>query len=301
MWPSTERITPPVPELNSVPSRGVEPPPPLYRVSGRAPVGLYIHQLWRARHFIRTQAFARAVTRHEGMLLGNLWLVFAPLLDALGYYLLFAVILKIDRGIPNFPAFLATGIFLFSYTSRCVSSSAGLIRGNRGLIRAFNFPRMTLPIAAIVREAMNMVPTLLVLAIFVVVIPPHAKPTLLWVMLPVVLTLQTIMNLGLALVIARVTHWFPDVKHLIGFVTRFWMYFSGVMFSLQRFVDQPTILAVMQANPAYMVLDMSRQLLLYDTQPDVTEWGKLAAWAFGLLTIGFFYFWAGETTYGRER
>ena len=44
--------------------------------------------------------------------LGQLWQVLTPLLNAAVYYLIFGIILDTSRGVPNFPAFLITGIFM---------------------------------------------------------------------------------------------------------------------------------------------------------------------------------------------
>ena len=51
---------------------------------------------------------------------------------------------------------------------------------------------------------------------------------------------------------------------------------------------------------SYQVIDMARDLILYNTQPAIESWLILANWAFATLIIGFFYFWAGEVTYGKE-
>lgn len=283
----------------STAARGAQAPE-LLPVSGRMPVGLYILELWENRHFISTQAFARASTRYEGMLLGNLWMVLSPMLDAAGFFLIFSVLLKVDRGIPNFPAFLVVGIYLFTYSSRSVTAASGIIRSNKALVRAFSFPRMALVLSAILREAVMLIPTVFVMFAFVLIIRPPSLPTKFWLLVPVVVIVQTMFNLGLALIIARASDKLPDLQHLISFVTRFWMYLSGVMFSIDRFVDNPIAYQAIQLNPTYQVIDMARDLILYNTQPAIESWLILANWAFATLIIGFFYFWAGEVTYGKE-
>ena len=92
----------------------------------------------------------------------------------------------------------------------------------------------------------------------------------------------------------------PTCASCSGFFSRFWMYGSGVMYSIERWVEHPTALAVMQVNPAYCVLEISRDLLLYARMPDLTLWLTLAAWAVVTPLLGFLYFWQGEEAYGRE-
>ncbi len=79
-----------------------------------------------------------------------------------------------------------------------------------------------------------------------------------------------------------------------------WRYGSGVMFSLDRFVTHPTVLEILQLNPAYCVLELSRELLLYGTTPDPKLWLTLTAWAVVTPVLGFLYFWQAEEDYARE-
>ncbi len=47
----------------------------------------------------------------------------------------------------NYPAFLLTGMFVFTYTQRRCTAGAKSISGNLSLIRALHFPRAALPLA----------------------------------------------------------------------------------------------------------------------------------------------------------
>ena len=86
----------------------------------------------------------------------------------------------------------------------------------------------------------------------------------------------------------------------LGFFTRLWMYGSGVMYSIERFVSHPTVMAVVEINPLYCVLEISRDLLLYDTMPALRLWLTLGAWAVATPVLGFLFFWQGEEEYGRD-
>jgi teichoic acid transport system permease protein len=47
-----------------------------------------------------------------------------------------------------------------------------------------------------------------------------------------------------------------------------------------------------------VVLDMSRDLLLYGQMPDLRSWGLLVGWALLFGVGGFLFFWRGEERYG---
>jgi teichoic acid transport system permease protein len=269
-------------------------------VGQRPPIGAYVRSLWGRRHFIVADSRARAFSGNRDTLLGNAWLVGRPVLDGLAYFLIFGVILGTSRGVDNFIGFLLVGVFLFSFTSRCLTGGAGVMASGKNLIRAFAFPRAAIPIALVLREAISVIPVIVTMLVMIVAIPPHATITWRWALFPLVLLLQLMFNAGLVFYAARITSAVPDLKMLLNFMSRFWLYGSGVMFSLDRFITHPTVLEVLQYNPAYCVLELSRDLLVYGRTPELTLWLTLGAWAVVTPVLGFLYFWAAEEDYGRE-
>lgn len=268
-------------------------------VSGRPPFREYLTQLLERRHFITLQAWSQSTTQHRGMLLGNAWLILGPALDGLTYFLIFGLILQITRGMENYFGFLVIGVFMFTYTTRCITGSVGVISANRGLIRAFTFPRASLPLASLLREAISMAPVLLTLAILLVAVPPHAQVSSYWLLVPFIFALQTTFNLGLSFIVARLGHAFPDLRHLISYGTRLWMYASAVMFGIERWESIDFLAPYMRSNPMYIFLDSYRTLLLEGAMPSASAWTALTAWSLCTFVFGVVFFWAREVDYGR--
>jgi len=271
--------------------------PPLRPVGGRPALPQYIWLLWQRRHFINADSRTRAFSGNRDMLLGNLWLVGQPILRGLIYFLIFGLILQTSRGIENFPGFLMIGVFLFGYTSSCATSGVSSMMSARNMIQSFSFPRAAIPLAVFFRETWSMVPIVGTLILLLFVMPPGTTVTWTWIYFPLVLLLQAMFNTGVVLYAARFGAALPDLKHLLTFFVRLWFYSSGVMFSLDNFVSHPVWLMIMKANPLYLVLDMSRDLLLYDTVPLTHYWVVLGCWAVITPVLGFLYFWQGEETY----
>jgi len=117
-------------------------------VSGRRPpLAEYTRRLWGRRHFIVAFATARLTATYTAARLGQVWQVMTPLLNAAVYYLIFGLLLGTKHDIPNFIAYLCTGVFVFQFTQSAVLSGTRSIADNLGLIRALHFPRACLPIA----------------------------------------------------------------------------------------------------------------------------------------------------------
>lgn len=280
-------------------AKGLDPSG-LSRIGVRPPLVEYVHQLWQRRHFIWYDAHHRASTQNSRMRLGNLWLFLRPLVDASFYFIIFGLVLDAGRGMENFPAFLIIGILLFRSTATSISGGAGVLRNNKSMIKAFTFPRASIPIATVLQATMTAAFTMGVMCLAIIAIPPHAFPQISWVLLIPIFAIQTVLNLGLMFITARIGFHLPDMANVLGVLSRFLMYGSGVMFPITRFVDDPTVIAALEMNPLFQIIDMMRTALLDGQVPDLRAWAISILWAVGTLVVGFIYFWRAEESYGRE-
>lgn len=280
-------------------AKGLDPSG-LKRIGVRPPLGDYLRQLWQRRFFIWYDSRHRASTQNSRMRLGNIWLFLRPLVDASFYFIIFGLVLKVGRGMENFPAFLIIGVLLFRSTATSITSGTGLLRANRSLIRAFTFPRASIPISAVLQATMTAVFTVLVMVLTIMVIPPFVFPQWSWILIIPIFLIQTTLNLGLMFITARIGFHVPDLANVLGVASRFLMYGSGVMFPIERFVENETAQNIITLNPLYQVIDMMRTVLLDGQTPEPRAWIISISWALGILLIGFLYFWRAEESYGRE-
>lgn len=271
------------------------------RVGTRPGLGSYLKQIWDFRHFIIFDSRSRIAGETADDNLGRLWMVLNPILLGAAFFLVFGVMLGTGRGIENFIAYLIIGVFMYRFSATTVVAGSKAITGNRSLVTAFNFPRMTLPIAINVREMMRHVTTYLTMFALVLLIPPLEPLSWKWLLFIPVVAMQFLFNLGLSLVLARIVADWNDFTHIIAFGTRIWMYLSAIFYGVERFEHLPIVLNFMYANPLFCVLDITRDVILYDAWPDPMRWIVLGAWTVGLLIIGTIIFWQGEEKYGRER
>lgn len=267
--------------------------------SARPPLRAYVKQLWQRRHFIVSFATSKTITQYSGARLGQVWQVLTPLLNAAVYYLIFGVLFDAKRGIPNYTAFLLTGVFVFTFTQRSVNSGARAIGGNLGLIRALHFPRASLPLAYTLVELQQLAISMGVLAILVVV--TGEALTWAWLLLVPALLMQTMFNVGISMAIARVGAFTQDINQLLPFILRTWLYVSGVFFSIsERTASFPGwIRTVMEANPGAVYIELARDALIESHAADSKFWIYGVVWAIVGLAVGFWYFWSAEEKYGR--
>lgn len=271
--------------------------------SGRLPsLPEYTRELWAYRYFIRAHASAKMTSALGNTKLGAVWQVLTPIINAALYYVIFGKILGGHDDVPNFIAYLCIGVFVFQFTQSAVQSGSNSITGNLGLIRALNFPRASLPLSAALVEIRNFVVALLVLMGIVLITgePVTAE----WLMVPPALVLQSIFNVGFGLFIARFSSKLRDVKQLIPFVMRFWLYGSAVLYPVTKFgqVLSGWPLQVVEANPMLVFIELMRYALI-EGAPIANSltvlWIEATVWSLLFGIGGFVYFWRGEKGYGR--
>lgn len=270
----------------------------LRRLAVRPSALAYIKQLIGRRSFIVAQAKAQANDRSKQYRLWRLWLVVNPLLDVLLFVFLFGFILKASRGIENYPGYVIIGVVFMRMITGMVTRGSLLMRQSRNLIKAFDFPRASIVFSQSVRHFIeNLIPAIIALVLSVALQFPQIHSTVLLV-IPLYLMLH-IFGCGLMMVTARITTTIPDLNALVQVAAQAWFFLSGVMYTLDRFDESPTIKSLMENNPGYLFLTAIRGSVLYGEMPSAITWLELTAWTLGVFTFGFILFWRFEDKYIR--
>jgi teichoic acid transport system permease protein len=264
----------------------------------------YLREIWSYRHFITSYSNAKITSSLGQTRLGMLWQVLTPMFNAAVYYVIFGLLLNTSRDVKNFIPYLCIGVFLFGFTQTVTLSGISSITGGLGLIRALHFPRAALPISVVLIELRNMVASMSVLIVIVLV---TGEPvTLEWLLVAPILLVQATFNLGLAMLGARLGSKLIDIRQIVPFFMRVWMYGSAVLYTPARFAKMfehhPTLLAIVESNPLLIYIELMRHALMEDVKlvgPLWELWLKAIAWAVIAFSVGFVYFWRGEKGYGR--
>ncbi|TVP73564.1 MAG: ABC transporter permease [Nitriliruptor sp.] len=275
--------------------------PHLRRVGTRLPLREYLRELWRRREFAITVPLGELRAQNQDSALGQIWHLLNPLLLIAVYYLIFGVLLQVEerRGVDNYLPFLIVGVIVFNFTRSSIQTGARMIVKNRKLVQSINFPRAILPLSAIVSEAIAHLYALPVMLVLVMLVQGGPPPQWTWLLLIVVFVFQTMFNLGISMVVARLSFHFRDVQQLLPFALRLYFYSSGVLIPINiDIIPNPTVVAILQLNPAYLLVEMAREAVLVGPL-DPQVWLRGALWSVAMLVGGFWYFRAAENEYGR--
>jgi len=253
------------------------------------PLRPYLQELWRRRRFALHLAQTSLKARHVDSALGMLWLVINPLMLALVYYLLIAVLLGSKNSGPDYFAHLLSGLFAFYFTLTSISQGAKSVTSGGKLIMNIAFPKALLPLSSVMAALLTYIPMIAVYAVFHVA---TGQPvTLRLLLLPIVLLLHTIMNLGFAMFFATLTVYFRDTASFLPYFLRVWLYVSPVLWTLQDVPDR--LRPIVAVNPLYAVLGAWHDLL-DGVFPSPALWLGAVAWALAVFAVGAWFLLSRE-------
>lgn len=265
-------------------------------VHGSSGLGPYLAAMWFRRSYIWFVARSTLRERQMNTVLGNLWHLLNPILQIGVYYLIFGIVLEVDRGVDNFITFLTIGTLTFTFCQRSTISGAGSIVQNLGLIRAVDFPRAILPVTSTLTATLAMLPSFLIIGVVAMITGETPSPR--WLLLIPTMALLAVFNIGAAMYAARATSAVRDVQQVLPFVFRILLYASGVLFNATAYADG-AYRWLFTLNPLYAFITIARWTIL-GGDVSLSLFVSAVLWTIGITVTGFLWFRAGEASYGRS-
>jgi teichoic acid transport system permease protein len=137
---------------------------------------------------------------------------------------------------------------------------------------------------------MRFIPTMIVYAVFHVIVGLPLGPQLLWA-LPIV-ALLLVLAAGAAMITAAVQVYFRDLRNILTYFLRIWLYASPVLYFADEVPDRFRL--ILAANPMYPLLGPLSDAVNLGENPSIglLAWG--AAWSVGMFIVGALFFISRE-------
>ena len=242
---------------------------------------LFLSKAIYLRDLLRELVLRDIKVQYKSSILGVAWSLLNPLFQLLVFIFLFRVVMPL--GITNYGAFAFSGMLAWSWFQLSMMQATGAITSHRELIRRPGFPAAVLPVITVATNLMHLLFALPLLLGFIFVSTGKLDVTIL--ALPLVMTLQFILTLSLAYVLATANVLFRDTQHLVGVFLQLLFYFTPVFYSAQQVPQKYKTLY--QLNPMVHIVGAYRDLLLFGKMPNLTMMLFLALAATGLLIVGY--------------
>lgn len=264
-------------------------------------MGGWWNNLWQRRDLLGILIVRNLKIRYKGSFLGFFWSLLSPLLLII-IYGVFAAILRFNENRPNYLQFLVIGITCWQFLSMCLNDSLYAVLGNGNLVKKTAFPRLILPLAMVSANLVNFMLTWCVLFPYLLIV---RMPMQHLYFLPLILLFQTMLALGLALMLSASNVFFRDTEHILGTGTLAWFFLSPIMYPIELQLDflSERLQWLVFLNPMTGILYAYRQLLMSTGMPDVQNLplsylGISGGICLVVLGLGFWIYQSAQARFG---
>ncbi len=276
----------PVPEkTKSVPIFRIEP--------SRGWVALQLSELWEYRELLYFFIWRDIKVRYKQTVLGAAWAIIQPFFSMVVFSLFFGRLANIPSdGIP-YPIFSYTALVPWTFFANGLSNASNSIVGNGNLIKKVYFPRLAMPITAMLSGIVDFVLAFLVLLGMMAYYGIMPTLNVLW--LPLLLLLAMMVSLGAGLWLSALNVQFRDVRYIMPFLIQLWLFSTPIAYPSSLLSE--TWRTLYGINPMVGVVEGFRwALLATDTAPGLPVVVS-SLMALALLISGAFYFRRMEKTF----
>jgi len=244
-------------------------------------LGTVLVSLYRYRSLLKALVLKDLKLKYRGSVFGFLWSLANPLLMIVVYTLAFTFILGMRT--KMFAFYLMLGQLAWAFFASSLMMSTASIVDNSGLLRTVVFPRAILPIATVL---FNFAQYLLTIGVFLPLMfawyrIPLVEPMLLF---PVVLVLHVAFTIGIALILATITVFFRDVRHLVEVALAVLFWLTPIVYELDRVPERLRLLILLSPMSPFVIA--YQKLLFFREWPEATVCLVAVIYAVGAFVAG---------------
>ena len=249
--------------------------------------------MWEARELILLLARRDVHLRYQYSVAGFGWAVLQPLLTIL-VLALFRILMggSTSFGMP-YPVYAGTVLVPWTFFAHSMNQSSNCLLKHTAVMIKVRFPRLALPLAAVMGAAADFAAALVLLPILMIYyrIPPHVTLLALPIFAGYLIVLAIAIGIWLSLLNARLR----DTANALPFVTQLWFFLSPIAYVSEMLPVKWRLLAGL--NPMEGILEGFRWCVFGSASPMLGRWLVLSGvMTAGLLVTGVVAFLAGEET-----
>jgi ABC-type polysaccharide/polyol phosphate export permease len=204
--------------------------------------------------------------RYKNSVLGFFWSLANPLVQVATITIVFKYILNV--GIPNYSAYLLCAFLPWTFFQMSVLDAAQSVLFHGDLVKKTYFPREILPASIVISNLIHFILALLVFFVYLLVLGTPILVT--WLLLPVVIFFQLLLNMGVAFFVSCLNVFYEDIKYLVTVLLSLFFYLTPVVYLVEQIAFskripaayQPLLVKLYYINPLSMLITAYRKLLL---------------------------------------
>jgi lipopolysaccharide transport system permease protein len=256
-------------------------------------VSLKLGELWAYRELLYFLVWRDIKVRYKQTALGAAWAVIQPFFTMVVFSLFFGRLGKMPSDNVPYPIFAYAALVPWTFFANGLTESSNSLVGSANLIRKVYFPRLAVPVAAVLAGLVDFAVAFAVLVGMMLYYGVAPTANIIW--LPLFLLLALAAALGTGLWLSALNVQFRDVRYVVPFITQFWLFATPIAYPSSLLPEPWRTLYGL--NPMAGVVEGFRWTLLgTNTKPGAMV-ALSALVALLLVAGGAFYFRRMEKTF----
>ena len=255
-------------------------------------------EFWHYRDLIILFVKRNYSTKYKQTILGPLWLILNPLITVSLYALVFGNLAGLSTdGSPQFTFYLCSNA-IWSYFATCITSTASTFTDNAAIMGKIYFPRLVMPISAVLTGLLDLVIQVMMLAViivFYICTGTHIDIGSQLVFAPLLILQVALLGLGCGIIIAACTTKYRDLAVLVSFGVQLWMYASPVVYATTTIPER--FKSIYMCNPMAPIISSWRYSILGTGEFPIGFWGISWGVTIAVLFLGIILFSRIEKTF----
>lgn len=259
--------------------------PVTYIRPGARSMSFTLHEVWEARELLYFLVWRDVKVRYKQTVLGIGWSVLQPFLTMVVFTIFFGRLAKVPSdGVP-YPVFSLAALVPWTYFATAASNGSTSLVGNQHLVAKVYFPRVLVPLAAVLMPAVDLVVAFGMLILLMAWY--HVVPTPGIIALPLYAVLGVLTAFAVTLWTSALSVRYRDVRYVLPFVIQIWLFVSPVAYPASMVPERWRLIYAL--NPMATVVEGFRSTLLGTPAPGAMAMIAVATVAVAL-TAGIAYF-----------
>jgi len=247
-------------------SNGTPGPLELRPVPGPGALGGGWRRFWDLLYLMAVNEFKKA---YFETVLGYFWSLLRPLMLFGVLLVVFTQIFRIGDGLQeNYAVFLLLNIVLFTFFQEATTVATTSVVAQEGIVRKTQFPRLVIPMAAVLTGIFNLGTNMVAVVIFAIAF--GVLPMITWLLFPVVLVVLIVMASAVATLLSALYVRRRDVAIIWSVVSTALFYGSAVLYPIAA-VSNETLVHIMFVNPLVPLFVQTNKWLIDSGAPGAAE------------------------------
>lgn len=244
-------------------------------------------ELWRYRELFYFFSWRDVKLRYKQTVLGFLWAVLQPLVMMAILTFFFGRALKEPPQNIPYPLYVLSGLVIWNLFSMGLTGAAQSMVNNALIVNKIYFPRLVIPVAAILVSLFDFVIAFTLLIVMILWYGQHVDLNAL-IYWPLAVITAIIATMGLGCWLSALNVKYRDIRYVIPFMVQILFFLTPVIYPISM-LKHPLLQYALVLSPAYAAVELFRIPLL-GVMPDPTLLSISLVSGIVLLVIGVFYF-----------